>query len=381
MEHRSPKRILCMLAEPGAGDALRISFCLQAVRESYPSAEIVLLVRQDAAGVFKRSQLSKLFDRVVVSRLYPQTGPSALRLHLKQARELVRLVLELGVGYDLVIVFWWGTTLLNVLARLVGRRSIGYAHRFPSLLSCDLGSPWERTTDPVEQNRALLAPAGVRPALVVAPPTIHTTEDEAAVQRLLEEYRLGFATTLMVLHPGSDWACQQWLPERWAALADRLAADYGADVVFTGTDSERAYVDGIRALMRASSTSLVGRTTLSQLGALVTRAQFCVCVDSVVYELTQAAGTPAVVLAGPSEPDNTPTGLHPPIIVNRTTAELKMAINNCRVTKAWTEGGCRNYACSMAGLQHITVADALAAIERQGVLDRARRLAVAQGVR
>ena len=41
-----------------------------------------------------------------------------------------------------------------------------------------------------------------------------------------------------------------WRAERFAALSDKLHDSAGADVVFTGTANDAAYVDGIRRMMK-----------------------------------------------------------------------------------------------------------------------------------
>ncbi len=359
-----PTRILLVASDCGPGDVLRLSGCLAAVRDGYPDAEIVLLVDEVAAPVVERS---RLVTRVVVNRLYnTRAGAPRLRGRLRKARELARLVAALGGGYDLVLIFYWGTTLLNVLGRLLGRRRIGYANRLPRLLSCRLGR-YDPCGDPMAQNRALFRAARLRPPPPVAPSPIHTAADEVAVRRLRAEHGVADARALVVMHPGSDWACQQWLPERWGALADRLALKYDAVIVFTGLAQEEAYIAGIQAWMRVPSVSLAGCTTLPQLGALLAQARLCVCVDSVAYELAQAAGTPAVVLAGPTRPEETTSGPRPPLIVNRAAPALRAAIVHCKESKA---GYCLDYSCPMAGLRDIEVHDVLADIEAHDALTR-----------
>lgn len=359
-----PARILLVASDCGPGDVLRLGACLAAVRDGYPNAEITLLVDEVAAPVVERS---RLVTRVVVNQLYnTRAGAPGLWGRLCKAWELARLVGALGGGYDLVLIFYWGTTLLNVLGCLVGRRRIGYANRLPRLLSCQLGR-YDPCGDPMAQNRALFHAAGLRPPPPIAPPPIHTAADEAAVRRLRTEHGVADARSLVVLHPGSDWACQQWLPERWGALADRLALEYDAAVVFTGLAHEGAYIAGIRAWMRAPSVSLAGRTTLPQLGALLAQARLCVCVDSVAYELAQAAGTLVVVVAGPTRPETTTSGPRSPLIVNRVAPALQAAIVHCKESKA---GHCLDYSCPMAGLRDIEAHDVLAAVEAHGALTR-----------
>ncbi|GAA4932757.1 glycosyltransferase family 9 protein [Streptomonospora halophila] len=105
-----------------------------------------------------------------------------------------------------------------------------------------------------------------------------------------------------VVHPGAAFPARRWPPERFAALAQRLAA-WGLDVMVTGSAAERPL-----ALEVAHRAGLgeqrvpAGRTPLPELAALVSRAAVVVCGDTGVAHLATAYGTPSVVLFGPVDP-------------------------------------------------------------------------------
>lgn len=355
------ERILIIIDECGPGDAARIGFCLSAVREAHPMAEIVLMVGERAAPVVERSPL---FDRVVVSRLYG----AGRRGRMGKGIELMRLVRRLGPRYDLILTFWWGSSALNLLAWALGRRRIGFSNRLPGLHTTDIGR-YDPFGDPVQQNLAILYAAGINAVVPTSPGAVHDEADMDSVRDLLDRFAVPRSRPLVVLHPGSDWACQQWLPERWAEMADSLSDLHGVSLVFSGVAEESAYIENVRRRMHAPSVSLAGRTTVSQLGALVAQAQLCVCVDSMIYELAQAAGTPTVVLAGPTRPHPRLAGRRPPLVVNRSSPELRLTILRCQ--QQYPEGVCHRYECPMSGLREIAVRDVLAEIEASGVLSGA----------
>ena len=375
MTAHAPRRVLVILGLGGAGDAVRITPCLSALREGLPEADLVLLAPERAVPVFEHSSI---FRRIVVSRLYDLKARTVLGKRLEKYWLFCRLYVTLGRGYDLVITLFEGSRILNVLARLVGRRRVGFANAFPRFLSVNSGR-YDAGRDPNDQCRALLTAAGIPPRRFAKPVPIHNDEDAAVVKRLLVEQGIAGRARLVVLHPGSDWACQQWLQDRWAILSDLLVERYGADLIFTGLADERAYIEAIRAQLRVPSTNLAGRTTLPQLGALIAHAQGCITVDCVAYELAQAGGIATVVLAGPSPAERSPAGVRPPVIVNRTAPELRFAINESKATKWIVNWRCLNYECPMAGLRDIAVADVLHAVEVQGMLGPKDHARVLQG--
>jgi ADP-heptose:LPS heptosyltransferase len=356
---RRIKRILLVVDYCHTGDALRIAPYARAVRAHYPSATVTLLANTHTLPVF---QVGGHCDRVVVSRLYDLPNASPWRLRTLQACELVRLAAHLGTGYDLVLTFWWGTPLLHLLGWVTAPHGlrIGYARKLPWLLSSDLGAL--PGLDPAGEHITLLREAGVEARRL--PPSIQMRDADCEVAgQLLRQAGLG-SRPFVVLHPGSDWSCQQWLPNRWAALGDELRERFGVDLVFTGSAGEAALVESIRGHMCAASVSLAGQTSLQQLAAVLTRAHLCVCVDCAVYELTQAVGIPAVVLAGPTDPQRIVRGIQLPVIVNPLSPTERSAINACRILHD-RDGGCLNDQCPMAGLRQISLAQTLQAVGRQ----------------
>jgi ADP-heptose:LPS heptosyltransferase len=106
---------------------------------------------------------------------------------------------------------------------------------------------------------------------------------------------------LVVIHPGTGGPAKLWTAERWAAVADALAARGDIRLLLTGGPGEEALVAAVRAGMRAPAPSLAGQTSLGQLAALLRRADLVLGVDSGPLHLAAAQGTPTVHLYGPGD--------------------------------------------------------------------------------
>ena len=359
----SVRRVLLVFDECGPGDAYRASFALRAVRAAHPSAEIVLLVGEQAAEVFERSAIP---SRVVVSRLYVPVHRPALRARFDKMHEIARLMRELGFSYDLAITFFWGSLALNLLVLAVARLRVGYVNRFAFLQSLPLGA-YDPLGDSLTQNVRLLSAAGIDSGKPGLEPLAHSRADGGAVQRLLQEHQLNDGRKFVVFHAGSDWACQQWSVQSWAELADLVIDGYGVDVVWTGDASERSYVDQIRGRMRHNTIAMCGETTtLHELSVLLAQASLCVSVDSVPSELAVAEGIPVIVLAGPTVPESQGMGRIAPIVINRTTPELRLAIVRCK--EGFAHGRCHDYSCPMSQMVDINVDEVLARVAETGAL-------------
>jgi heptosyltransferase-3 len=120
------------------------------------------------------------------------------------------------------------------------------------------------------------------------------------VAGLLAEHGLQPGAFVLV-HPTSRWIYKCWMPERYAAVINRLAGD-GMPVVLTAAPSgvEREFVARVLKEVNTDIVDLTGRLTLPELGELIRQAGCFLGVDSVPMHMAAAAGTPLVALFGPS---------------------------------------------------------------------------------
>lgn len=99
-----------------------------------------------------------------------------------------------------------------------------------------------------------------------------------------------------VVHPGAQLPSRRWPVQRFAEVADRLAAQ-GLRIVLTGARAEHGLVQAVASVMQHEALDLCGRTDLWTLGALVASAAVLVCNDTGLSHVAAARGTPSVVVA------------------------------------------------------------------------------------
>jgi ADP-heptose:LPS heptosyltransferase len=98
---------------------------------------------------------------------------------------------------------------------------------------------------------------------------------------------------LVVLHPGATDSRRWWGVEKFAAVGDALA-DAGADVVVTGTKSERSLVEAVITKMNAQAQNLCDRLSLGGLAGLLKLSSVIVSNDSGPLHLAAAVGCATV---------------------------------------------------------------------------------------
>ena len=110
----------------------------------------------------------------------------------------------------------------------------------------------------------------------------------------------------VAIAPGASYgAAKCWPPERFAQLADRLALECGADVIFFGASGEKEIAARILSAMKSRAISLVGETSMRNLAALFSACSAFVGNDSGAMHVAAAAGLPVIGIFGSTDPEGT----------------------------------------------------------------------------
>lgn len=191
-------------------------------------------------------------------------------------------------------------SMLLWLARIPAR--IGFAHRKSGWLLTRHVPPSADGIHKAATYLPLLEAVGLaRPPLLSYEYYVSLEERQAAAA-LLPHVQSGETRPLVVLHPGANWPHKRWPTDRFAALADRLIASHGAQVVITGGPDDRPLAEAIQQRMRQPPTLLAGRTTLRALAACLECAQLIIAADTGVLHMACALHRPVVALYGPTSP-------------------------------------------------------------------------------
>jgi heptosyltransferase I len=129
---------------------------------------------------------------------------------------------------------------------------------------------------------------------------LEPTPDE---RRLQAEFAAAFGRPVAAIVPATANPKKDWLPERWARVADALDHDFGFDVVILGgpSERERAIAAGILESARSRPTVAMGdgiRPLLWRIDA----ASLLVAPDTGPVHIARAVGTPVVGLYGHTNP-------------------------------------------------------------------------------
>ena len=132
------------------------------------------------------------------------------------------------------------------------------------------------------------------------PEVFVSDREEAVAQRLLEEEGLQGHPWVM-MHPAARYWFKAWPAERFAALSDRLAKQ-GIAVVLVGNHKDQMIAGEIQARAESKPVSLMGRTSILELAALMKHCLLFVGNDGGPMHIAGAMGCPVLALFGPTDP-------------------------------------------------------------------------------
>jgi ADP-heptose:LPS heptosyltransferase len=105
------------------------------------------------------------------------------------------------------------------------------------------------------------------------------------------------APRAVLVTQGSGTAPTAWFESRFAEVADFLHESLGFRVVFTGSKVDAPAIDRIQKLMRAPSSSLAGRTGISEMAAIMSLCDIGVGIDTGGMHVARSVKLPFVLLA------------------------------------------------------------------------------------
>ncbi|HVC82060.1 MAG TPA: lipopolysaccharide heptosyltransferase II [Chloroflexota bacterium] len=315
------------------GDVLMTTPVLAALRARFPDAAIDYAVGRHAAPAIAGHPEAR---RLV------EAGPGGGR----GLRNLLALLRRMQAGrYELCLVLERSPlfTVLPWLAGIPARAGIDSGGRGFAL---NVRVPWDESLHEADLYLSVAAAVG-------CPVEGHTLRFEpgpAAVARVEQLWAdQGLRRPVVAIapgggtNPGMDLPEKRWLPERFAALADRLHQDHGATIAILGGPLDRAACEAMRAAMRGPSLDLWGPAPFAERGAFLRRCALYVGNDSGPTHLAVAVGCPVVAIFGPTDPV-----LYGPYHARARTVRRDLACSPCFIHGHFPP--CPNQHACMQGL-------------------------------
>jgi heptosyltransferase I len=278
---------LCLFRLSALGDATHVLALIHAIR-SNPGTAHWRLVWVIGPGEAKLVQGAPGVELVVYYKNTGFRGALALRKKLRAllGNQPFDVLLQLQLALR-----------ANLVSRLISaKRRIGFDRaRSKELHGAFITERISANAGPhvLDALLGFLAPLGLsRPQALAWDLPIPDAAHTFALEHLPAGRRY------IVISPCSSHALRNWLPERYASVANLAFERLALTPVLVGGKSavESAMADAIRAHMKAAYIDLVGKDTLKQLLAVLKRASVVLSPDSGPGHMAQALGIPVVGL-------------------------------------------------------------------------------------
>ncbi len=287
------------------GDAVMTVPALRKLRALFPVAHITLATRSLSEGIFTDADFLDELQLHVHSGILSTIG---------QVREWRK------GQFDLAVLFpnSFESALVAFLAGVPARIGYGTDGR-RMLLSHPLPQPEWRSTrhevyyyleivDQLEKIAGVSSPDDLATHRPDGSLRVSESRSKAALDLL--DRRAGKhggkntpAHPLIALCPGSiNSRAKRWPTERYAALADRLINDLGAEVLLIGSNDELEVSREVAQLMRGKAIMLTGETNLADAIAILSLVDLLVTNDTGPAHIASALGRPTIVIFGPTNP-------------------------------------------------------------------------------
>ena len=264
------------------GDIVLTTPAIRAVRAHFPDAYIAMLVAKQSAEILRENpHLDEIitFDRLAKDK---DTG-EMLRIsrHLRERKFTMAIDFQRKFRTEMLMYF------------------SGAAERIGKGRFCTVRVPEQGNKHATAHYFDMLHAAGISAAEDPRLELFLAESERLAAAQRLDTAGVSDGHLKVGFFPGAGWKLREWMPERFAAVGDRLVEHFNANVLIFGGPKEAALVQTVANLMNAQAIPFAGNLEVRQLAACLEKCDLFLTNDTGPMHIAAAVGTPTVSLFGP----------------------------------------------------------------------------------
>jgi len=312
------------------GDAIMAIPALRAVRERFANAYIAVLAQPYVADIYEGQGLCD--ELIPYDRNGQHRGVAGRKRLIDELRNRqFDTALLLQNAFDAAWIAW----------RAGIRERIGYARDGRSFLltkAIPLPKPGEIPPHEKFYYLEMIRRAGWVDSLRDEPCVRLAVESGAAraAEALLVNAGAKAAGPRLAIGAGASYGSAKcWPPERFAEAINRFRQEHNWNVILFGTTADAAVSAAIAAQVKGEVIDLIGKTTIRDLPALLSRCDLFLGNDSGAMHVAAAVGLPVVAVFGPTDPLGTA-----PVTPNKAIVESRPYCSPCFLRRCPTDHRC-----------------------------------------
>lgn len=282
----SPPRSICLLRLSAIGDTCHVVPLIRTLQHAWPECRITWIIGRVEAKLM--SLMPEIEFLTVDKRRF---GADFLRLRSELSRRRFDLMLQIHVSFR--------SSLLSTLVRAPAKLGFDRARArdFQWLFT-------NYQVRPRQREHVLDSFWGFTEAVGIAERRLEWNlplppEALAYAERVIPD-----ELPTLLISPCSSHSMRNWRPEYYAQIADHAARRWSMRVILCGgpTRIEREMGDRILALAESRPADQIGRDTLPQMLALLSRATLLLSPDSGPAHMATVVDTPVIGLYAATNP-------------------------------------------------------------------------------
>jgi len=273
------KRI-CVIKTSGIGDTVLVSPVLKDILHYYPESEITFVTgdKNHDAAKFLMSSYTDRVKCILVDYKEFATIASLRRL------DEFDLLIDFGQWprFDAFV-----SMIIKSKFRIGFSRARQYRH-----YSYDMAVEHRSDRHELNNFRALAEALGI--------PCLHSPEVEVFADKWPGSFKESICVHICA--SGSTAEYRMWSAEKWAELAMHIIGT-GTDVVFTGTEPEKKYLELVASYAGIDNDSILLDMPFEYLARIFRDCRAVISVDTGIAHFAAACGAKLIEILGPTNPD------------------------------------------------------------------------------
>ncbi len=277
------KKVL-IISTSGLGDCLWATPGIRALKKSFPSIDIDILIQPQWKVLF----VGNSHIREIIT-YKPQWY-----------RQLILLPGFLGNHYDYVLIFHANRDIGRLLMFL--RYSNILAHQNIPNVPSNQVLRFSKTAHPIYKRNALIERIGAKSNGPLMEIFLERNDHEEAIS-FLKQNQMD-ANEFIYLNIGASLPHKRWPIEKWVNLAKHiLEKKKSFGIVFGGGPEEASMIKEIEKIFHSDRVAYVFNRSLRSNCALISQSRLMVTTDSGPMHIALATKTPTIAMFGPTRPE------------------------------------------------------------------------------
>lgn len=149
-------------------------------------------------------------------------------------------------------------------------------------------------------------------------------ENKLKIKDIFNEFNVSETDKVVAVAPGAKSHIKQWTIAGFAKVCERLNKELGIKVFLVGDDNDKQIASQILSMGLTDTYDISGRTSLLELGYLLSRCKQLITNDSAPLHLADIVNTPCVAIFGPTDEIK-----YGPTLQNSIVARKKLQCTPC----------------------------------------------------